>query len=157
MSDSSAHSHHNNLNRTALSATIHCMTGCSIGEVSGMIIGSLLLLSNWATVFISVVLAFIFGYSLTMIPLLKAGLPLTKAMSLAFASDTASITIMEIVDNLLMLVIPGAMAAGLASGLFWGSLLVAILIAGVVAFPVVRWLIARGKGHAVVHQYHQHS
>lgn len=142
------------LNRTALSATIHCLTGCSIGEVLGMGIGTGLGWSNWPTVALSVALAFFFGYLLTMVPLLRAGLAFRRALGLALAADTASITIMEIVDNLVMLAIPGAMGAGLANPLFWGSLAVALLLAGLAAFPVVRWLIARGRGHALVHAQH---
>ena len=142
------------LNSLALSATIHCLTGCGIGEVAGMAIGTALNWSNLATIVLAVILAFIFGYSLTMRPLLASGMPLRQAAKLALAADTASITIMEIVDNLIMLAIPGAMSAGLSSPLFWGSLAFALAIAGIAAFPVNRWLIARGRGHAVVHQYH---
>jgi hypothetical protein len=144
------------LNRTAFSATLHCLTGCAIGEVAGMVIGTALGLSNFETIALAVTLAFVSGYALTMLPLLRAGLPVAAALKLAFLADTASITIMEIVDNLIMLAIPGAMDAPLSSPLFWGSLAVALAIAGVAAFPVVRWLIARGKGHAVVHAYHGH-
>jgi hypothetical protein len=144
------------LNRTAFSATLHCLTGCAIGEVAGMVIGTALGMSNLETIALAVTLAFISGYALTMLPLLRAGLPLAGAMKLAFLADTASITIMEIVDNLVMLVIPGAMDAPLASGLFWGSLAFSLAVAGAAAFPVVRWLIARGKGHAVVHAHHAH-
>lgn len=159
MNDSHHHDHHHehvhaSLNRTALSATAHCLTGCSIGEVLGMIIGTALALGPGATIVIAVVLAFAFGYSLTMLPILRSGVAPRHAVKLALLSDTASIAIMEIVDNLIMVVIPGAMTAGLASGLFWGSLIVALLVAGAAAFPVNRWLIARGKGHAVVHAYH---
>lgn len=142
------------LNKTAFSATVHCLTGCAIGEILGMVIGSILLLSNLHTIILSILLAFIFGYSLTMLPLLRAGIDLRVALGLAFASDTASITIMEIVDNTIMLFIPGAMSAGLTTSLFWLSLIFSLLIAGLAAFPVVRWLISRGQGHAVVHQYH---
>jgi len=142
------------LNRVAISATIHCLTGCAIGEVLGMVIGTALGWSNLRTIAIAVVLAFIFGYALTMLPLLRAGLAFAGAARLALAADTASIFIMEIVDNAIMLAIPGAMHAGLRSPLFWGSLAVALLIAGVVAFPVNRWLISRGRGHAVVHEHH---
>jgi hypothetical protein len=142
------------LNRLALSATVHCLTGCSIGEVLGMVIGTALSLGNGSTIALAVVLAFLFGYLLTMLPLLRAGVVLRTALGLAFASDTVSITIMEIVDNAVMLVIPGAMDAGLGEFRFWGSLALSLLIAGLAAFPVVRWLIARGRGHAVVHQYH---
>ena len=142
------------LNRSALSATAHCLTGCAIGEVLGMTLGTALRLGNWTTVVVSIGLAFVFGYSLTMVPLLGAGLTLKVAAALAFASDTASIVLMEIVDNLVMLYVPGAMEAGLSTLLFWGSLAASLVIAGVVAFPLNRWLIARGKGHAVLHAHH---
>ena len=145
---------HGSLNRVALSATLHCLTGCAIGEVLGMIIGTALGWGDWATIVLAVVLAFLFGYSLTMLPLLRSGIALGAAVPVALASDTVSIAIMEIVDNAIILLIPGAMEAGLADGLFWGSLAVALLIAGVAAYPVNRWLIARGRGHAVVHAYH---
>ena len=146
--------HHASLNRLALSATVHCLTGCSIGEVAGMVIGTALGLGNWSTIALSVVLAFVFGYLLTMLPLLRSGVVLRTAIRLAFASDTVSIIVMEIVDNAVVLAIPGSMDAGLGSPLFWGSLALSLLIAGAAAYPVVRWLIARNRGHAVVHQYH---
>ena len=142
------------LNRTALSATLHCLTGCSIGEVLGMVIGSALGWGNFATIVLAIVLAFFFGYGLTMVRLLRSGMALGAVLPLAFASDTLSITVMEIVDNLIIVVIPGAMDAGLGSLLFWGSLAIALAIAFVAAFPVNRYLISRGKGHAVVHQHH---
>src|SRR5688500_19738611 len=142
------------LNRLAFSATAHCLTGCAIGEVLGMVIGTALGWGTVATITLAVVLAFFFGYLLTMIPLLRSGLALSAVLPLAFASDTLSITVMEIVDNLIILVIPGAMEAGLGSLLFWGSLAFALAVAFVAAFPVNRWLIARGKGHAVVHEDH---
>jgi hypothetical protein len=142
------------LNRTAFSATLHCLTGCAIGEVLGMVIGTALGWGNVATIALAVVLAFFFGYSLTMIPLLRSGLALATTLPLAFASDTLSITVMEIVDNAIMLVVPGAMEAGPGSFLFWGSLAFALAVAFVAAFPVNRYLIARGRGHAVVHEYH---
>jgi hypothetical protein len=142
------------LNRLAFSATAHCLTGCAIGEVLGLAIGTVLGWGNVATIVLAIVLAFFFGYSLTMLPLLRSGLSLATVLPLAFASDTLSITIMEIVDNLIIVVIPGAMDAGLTSPLFWGSLAFALAVAFVAAFPVNRWLIARGKGHAVVHEYH---
>lgn len=142
------------LNRTAFSATLHCLTGCAIGEVLGMVIGTALGWGNFATIALAVVLAFFFGYSLTMIPLLRSGLALATTLPLAFASDTLSITVMEIVDNAVMLVVPGAMEAGLGSFLFWGSLAFALAVAFVAAYPVNRYLIARGRGHAVVHEYH---
>jgi hypothetical protein len=142
------------LNRLAFSATAHCLTGCAIGEVLGLVIGTILGWSTVATIALAVVLAFFFGYSLTMLPLLRGGLPLATVLPIAFAADTLSITVMEIVDNLIILVIPGAMEAGLGSLLFWGSLAFALAVAFVAAFPVNRWLIARGKGHAVVHEHH---
>jgi hypothetical protein len=142
------------LNRLAFSATAHCLTGCAIGEVLGLVIGTILGWGTLATIALAVVLAFFFGYSLTMLPLLRSGLALATVLPIAFAADTLSITIMEIVDNLIILIIPGAMEAGLTSLLFWGSLAFALAVAFVAAFPVNRWLIARGKGHAVVHDYH---
>jgi hypothetical protein len=148
------HATHESSNRLAFSATVHCLTGCAIGEVLGMVIGTALGLGNGPTIALSIVLAFVFGYLLTMLPLLRAGVALRTALGLAFASDTASIAIMEIVDNGIMLVIPGAMDAGLNTFIFWGSLAGSLLIAGMAAFPVVRWLIARGQGHAVVHKFH---
>ena len=142
------------LNRVAFSATAHCLTGCAIGEVLGMIIGTALGWGDLQTIALAVALAFLFGYSLTMVPLLRGGLALGAAIPVALAADTISITIMEIVDNAIMLLIPGAMEAGLTNVLFWGSLAFALLVAGAAAFPVNRWLIRRGRGHAVVHAYH---
>lgn len=142
------------LNRLALSATVHCLTGCAIGEVLGMVIGTALGWGNVATIALAVVLAFLFGYLLTMLPLLRAGLPMKQAARTALAADSISIAIMEVVDNGVMLVIPGAMAAPLDAPLFWGSLALALCLAGVAAYPVNRWLIARGRGHAIVHQHH---
>jgi hypothetical protein len=142
------------LTRLAVSATLHCLTGCAIGEVLGMVIGTALGWSDTATIVLAIVLAFVFGYSLTIAPVLRSGLPLGAAIGVAFAADTLSITVMEIVDNAIVLLIPGAMEAGLTSWLFWGSLAVALAIAFVVTVPVNRLLISRGKGHAVVHQYH---
>lgn len=150
-----AHTKGTSLNRLAFSATAHCLSGCAVGEVLGLAIGTALGWATAPTIILAVVLAFFFGYAFTMIPLLKAGLAFGAVVKLALAADTISITIMEIVDNGIMLVIPGAMDAGLTSGLFWGALAVALLIAGAVAFPVNRWLISRGKGHAVVHEHHQ--
>ena len=144
------------LNRLSLSATLHCLTGCAIGEVLGLVIGTALGWGNVATIALAVALAFFFGYSLTMLPLLRSGLALGAAIPLALAADTLSITVMEIVDNAVMLVVPGAMEAGLASPLFWGSLAFALAVAFVAAFPVNRYLIARGRGHAVVHKHHGH-
>jgi hypothetical protein len=153
-----AHSHagddERRLRRLAASATTHCLTGCAIGEVLGMVIGTALGWGNATTIALAVVLAFLFGYWLTMLPLMRAGLALRRVLGLALAADTASITIMEIVDNAIMLIIPGAMEAGLDTPLFWGALALALAIAGVAAFPVNRYLIQRGRGHAVVHAHH---
>jgi hypothetical protein len=150
-----AHAHGVSLNRLAFTATTHCLTGCAIGEVLGMVIGTALGWSNAATIAIAVGLAFVFGYALTMLPLLRSGLAFGAVLKLALAADTVSITIMEIVDNLVMVAIPGAMHAGVGDALFWASLIAALAIAGAAAFPVNRWLIARGRGHAVVHSHHQ--
>jgi len=139
------------LDAIALSATLHCLTGCAIGEVLGLIIGTALGWSDWQTIALAVVLAFFFGYALTSLPLLRSGLTLAAVIPIALASDTFSIAIMEIVDNAIVLAVPGAMDAGLTSLLFWGSLSVALVVAGLAAFPANRWLIARGRGHAVVH------
>ncbi len=153
------HAHHQgqaggSLNRIAWSATLHCLTGCAIGEVLGMVIGTGLGWGNVQTIVLSVVLAFAFGYSLTMRPLLRSGMALAKAARLALAADTASIAVMEVVDNAVMVVVPGAMSASLASVLFWSSLAASLALAALAAFPVNRWLIARGRGHAVVHANH---
>jgi hypothetical protein len=142
------------LNRLTFSATGHRLTGCAIGEVLGLIIANALGWGSLASIALAVVLAFFFGYSLTMVPLLRSDIALASAISLAFASDTLSIAVMEVVDNLIMLVIPGAMEAGPLDLLFWGSLVVALAVAFVAAFPVNRYLIARGKEHAVGHEYH---
>jgi len=152
--DHSAHG--GSLNRVAFSATAHCLTGCAIGEVLGVIIGTALGWGNFETIVLAIALAFLFGYSLTMLPLLRAGLALAAAIPLALASDTLSIAVMELVDNAILLVVPGAMEAGLDTLLFWASLAFALLIAGMAAYPVNRYLIARGKGHAVVHAHHGH-
>jgi hypothetical protein len=132
----------------AVSATNHCLTGCAIGEILGIVIGTAAGWSNAATISLAVILAFIFGYSMTLIPLLRSGRTFLAAASIAFASDTASITVMEIVDNAVLVLIPGAMDAGLTSLLFWGSLTIALAIAWFAAYPVNRWLITRGQGHA---------
>jgi len=142
------------LNRVAFSSTVHCLTGCAIGEVLGMIIGTTLGWGDFQTIALAVVLAFFFGYSLTMLPLLRSGLTLASAIPIALAADTISITIMEIVDNAIMLLIPGAMEAGIDNFRFWGSLAIALLIAGATAYPVNRWLIRRRRGHALVHESH---
>jgi Domain of unknown function (DUF4396) len=147
-----AHRHRDGtLDSVALSATLHCLTGCAIGEVLGMVLGTALGLANWPTVALSVVLAFAFGYGLTSLPLLRAGLALGAVVPIALASDTLSIATMEVVDNAIVLAIPGAIDAGLGALLFWGSLSAALVIAGAVAYPVNRWLLVRGKGHAAVH------
>lgn len=145
---------HPSLNRLALQATTHCLTGCAIGEVTGMVIATALGWGDFASIALAVVLAFFFGYALTMRPLLASGLGIGRASRLALAADTVSIAVMEITDNAILLLIPSAMAAQLDEPLFWGSLAVALAIAGVVAFPVNRWMIGRGQGHAVVHGAH---
>jgi len=142
------------LTRSAIQATLHCLTGCAIGEVLGMVIGTALGWHNAATVVLSIALAFLFGYSLTITPVLRSGLAFKAALGVALAADTLSITVMEIVDNALMLVIPGAMDAGLTSWLFWGALAFSLAVAFVLTVPVNRVLIRRGRGHAVMHQYH---
>jgi hypothetical protein len=151
------HTAGSSMRQLAFSATLHCLTGCAIGEVLGMVIGTGLGWDDVPTILLSVVLAFVFGYSLTLRPLLASGLAFAAAARLALAADTLSITVMEIVDNAIMLVIPGAMESGPRSVLFWGSLAVALGIAFVAAFPVNYWLIRRGRGHAVVHQHHGHD
>ncbi|MEA2129623.1 MAG: hypothetical protein QOJ85_2514 [Solirubrobacteraceae bacterium] len=140
------------LTQVALSATLHCLTGCAIGEVLGMLIGTAAGFSNLGTIVLSVLLAFVFGYGLTSLPLLRAGLALSAVIPIALASDTLSIATMEIVDNAIIVAVPGAMDAGLGQLLFWGSLSFSLAVAGAFALPVNRWLIARGKGHAVVHE-----
>jgi hypothetical protein len=176
MSDHSAHQHHDHslhdhaahepegaaparpsgheLTRTAIAATLHCLTGCAIGEVLGMVIGTALGFTNTATIVLAIALAFFFGYALTIRPVLRAKVPFGAAVRVALAADTVSITVMEIVDNAIIVAIPGAMDAGLVSPLFWGSLALALAIAFVVTVPVNRWLISRGMGHAAVHAYH---
>jgi hypothetical protein len=141
---------------TAVSATLHCLTGCAIGEVLGMVIGTAIGLPNWGTVVLSVALAFVFGYALTLRGVLKTGLGFGAALKIALAADTVSIAVMEVVDNAIMVVVPGAMDAGLASLLFWGALAFSLAVAFVLTVPVNRWLISRGKGHAVVHHAHHH-
>jgi hypothetical protein len=140
------------LTRVAIDATLHCLTGCALGEVLGMLIGTALGLGTLATVVLSVVLAFVFGYSLTSLPLLRAGMALAAVAPIAFASDTLSIATMELVDNAIVVAVPGAMDAGLGALLFWGSLAFSLAVAGALTVPVNRWLIARGKGHARVHE-----
>jgi hypothetical protein len=142
--------------RNAVQATLHCLTGCAIGEILGMILATALGWGSVSSVALSVALAFLFGYSLTIRPVLRAGLGVRRAAGVAFASDTVSIATMEIVDNAFILIVPGAIAAGLGEGLFWWSLLLSLVIAFVLTVPVNRWLIARGRGHAVVHELHAH-
>jgi hypothetical protein len=139
-----------------MQATVHCLTGCAIGEVLGMVIGTALGWENLPTIVLAVILAFFFGYALTIRPLLASGMRLRQAGRLAFASDTVSITVMEITDNSILLLIPTAMDAHLVDPLFWGSLAFSLAVAGVVAFPVNRWMIGRGQGHAVVHGHMGH-
>jgi hypothetical protein len=148
--------HHDetSLNRLAAGATTHCLTGCAIGEVLGLAIGTALDWGNAATIALAIVLAYVFGYALTLRSVIKAGLPFRAALGIAFVADTVSITVMEIVDNLVILAVPGAMEAGLGDALFWGALALGLGIAWVAAFPVNRALIARGRGHAVVHAHH---
>jgi hypothetical protein len=150
------HSEHDTTGTTrlALQATVHCLTGCGIGEVLGLAGGTALGLGNVATLVLGIVLAYAFGYGLTLVPLVRAGMPLLRASGITLAAETLSITTMEIVDNAVVVAIPGAMDAGLADVLFWGSLAVSLALAFVVAFPVNRWLIGRGLGHAVVHGMH---
>ena len=154
-----AHEHHGHdaTFGVAVSATLHCLTGCAIGEIAGMAIGTAVGLSNFPTIALSVALAFLFGYSLTSLPLLRAGLALATVVPIALASDTLSIATMEVVDNLIILVVPGAIDAGLGELLFWGSLAFSLAVAFVAAVPVNRWLIARGRGHAVVHETGVHG
>jgi hypothetical protein len=143
------------MNRLALSATTHCLTGCAIGEILGLAIGTAVGVSNGRTIVLAIVLAFLFGYTLTSVPLLRAGMSLTAVIPVALAADTISITIMEIVDNAVMLIIPGALNAGLADPLFWAALAISLSVAGTAAFPPNKWLLRRGKGHALVHAHHQ--
>jgi hypothetical protein len=142
----------NALTGLAISATLHCLTGCAIGEVTGVALGTALGFSNLGTIALAIALAFLFGYGLTSLPLLRAGLALGAVIPIALAADTLSIATMEVVDNAILLIVPGAMDAGLGSLLFWGSLAFALAIAFVVTVPVNRWLIARGKGHTAVHE-----
>lgn len=151
-----AHDHHDmgSVNSMAVSATLHCLTGCAIGEIAGLIIGTAAGLSNGVTIAISIALAFFFGYSLSTLPLLKAGLALGTALSVVLAADTLSIATMEIFDNLVMAMIPGAMDAGLVNVVFWVGMMAALTAAFFAAYPVNRYLLQRGKGHALTHEYH---
>jgi hypothetical protein len=166
-SDGNIHTDHRDLHSTlrghgfssvrwsvAVQATLHCLTGCAIGEVLGMVIGTVAELHNAATVVLSIVLAFVFGYGLTMRGVLRAGVGLRQALTVALAADTVSIAVMEILDNAVVVAVPGAMVAGLTSALFWGSLAFSLVVAFLLTTPVNRWMISRGMGHAVVHAYH---
>jgi hypothetical protein len=158
-----AHDHHqmptsgSALTGVAISATLHCLTGCAIGEILGMFIGTAAGLSNTTTVILSIALAFLFGYGLTSLPLLRAGFALAAVIPIALASDTLSIATMELVDNAIIVAVPGAINAGLGQSLFWGSLAFSLAVAAAFAVPVNRWLLARGKGHAVVHETGVHG
>lgn len=148
------HGHGGGLNSMAASATLHCLTGCAIGEIIGLMIGTAAGLSNGVTIAISIGLAFVFGYTLSTLPLLKAGLGAGAALSVVLAADTLSIATMEVVDNLVMAIIPGAMDAGLVNALFWVGMMIALMVAFFAAYPVNRHLLQRGKGHALTHEYH---
>jgi len=139
---------------TAVQATLHCLTGCAIGEVLGMVIGTALGLHDAGTIALAIALAFVFGYALTMRGVLRAGVPFRSALRIALAADTVSITVMEVVDNTVIVSVPGAMDAGVASAVFWLALAGSLAVAFVVTLPVNRWMIGRGKGHAVVHAHH---
>ena len=144
------------LTRSAVRATVHCLTGCAIGEILGMVLSTAFGLGNALSVVISIILAFVFGYGLTLSPVVRAGVPVRRALGLAFASDTVSIATMEVVDNGFIILVPGALAAGLTDTLFWWSLILSLVIAFVLTVPVNRFLIARGRGHAVMHEFHTH-
>jgi hypothetical protein len=148
------HGQQESLNRIAFVATLHCLSGCAIGEVAGLVIGTALGWGNAATIALAVTLAFVSGFALTAIPFLRRGYAWRAALRIALAADAASITIMEFVDNAIMLAIPGAMDAPVTSLFFWASMALALVVAGLAAYPVNRWLIARGRGHAVVHAMH---
>jgi hypothetical protein len=154
-SEHESHEHHaGNLNTMALSATLHCLTGCAIGEIAGLMLGTALGLGNLATIALAVGLAFLFGYTLSTLPLLRAGVAVSTALSVVLAADTLSILTMEVVDNAVMALIPGAMNAGLVNVVFWVSMMIALGVAFVAAYPVNRYLLGKGKGHALTHQYH---
>lgn len=149
--------HPANINTLAISATLHCLTGCAIGEILGLVIGTIIGLSTGANIALAITLAFIFGYSLSLIPLVKSGLPFRKALTVILAADTLSILTMEIVDNAVMVAIPGAMDAGVINPIFWLTMILALTTAFFAALPVNRYLLLRGRGHALVHQYHDHN
>ena len=153
--DSQHDMHHDmSTNAMALSATLHCLTGCAIGEILGLMIGTALGLGTWTTIAIAVSLAFLFGYALSTLPLLRAGLGVGTALGIVLAADTLSIATMELVDNSVMALVPGAMEAGLVNPVFWLSMMLALTVAFFAAWPVNRYLLARGKGHALTHEYH---
>jgi hypothetical protein len=142
------------LNQMAAGATLHCITGCAIGEIVGLIVGTIAGLDNFQTIILATGLAFLFGYSLSTLPLVKGGMTLKAALSIVLLADTLSIATMEVVDNLVMAVIPGAMNAGLVNPIFWMSMMISLTVAFFAAFPVNRFLLSRGKGHALIHQHH---
>jgi hypothetical protein len=159
--DHDPHAHHSPdhadphaTNAMAVSATLHCLTGCAIGEILGLVIGTALGLGNLAVIVIAIGLAFVFGYTLSTLPLLRAGLGVGGALGVVLAADTLSIATMEVVDNLVVTAVPGAMDAGLVNPVFWLSMALALAAAFFAAWPVNRWLLARGKGHALTHGYH---
>lgn len=141
----------------AVSATLHCLTGCAVGEIVGMVVGAAAGLTNAVTIVLSVALAFVFGFGLSSLPLLRAGLGVGAALGTVFWADTVSIATMEVTDNVVMAVIPGAMNAGLVNVVFWVGMPISLVAAFAAAFPVNRWLLARGKGHALTHEYHAQS
>ena len=138
----------------AASATLHCLTGCAIGEILGLVIGTAVGLTVGWTIVLAVALAFLFGYTLSTLPLLRAGLAVGAALTVVLAADTLSIAVMEVVDNAVMAAVPGAMQAGLDAPLFWASMILALSVAFVAAYPVNLWLLERGRGHALTHGYH---
>ncbi|MEU1818900.1 DUF4396 domain-containing protein [Streptomyces roseifaciens] len=139
---------------TAAKATLHCLTGCALGEILGMVIGTALLWDNAPTMVLAIILAFLFGYSFTLFAVRRAGLGFKPAIKVALAADTVSIAVMELVDNGIIALVPGAMDAHLTDGLFWSALLGGFVVAFLITTPVNKWMIGRGKGHAVVHAYH---
>lgn len=149
--------HHTTTHQAAVSSTLHCLMGCSIGEISGLIIGTMLGLASLPTIALSITLAFIFGYALSLLPIVKHGVPFKKALSLVLAADTVSIATMEIVDNAVMYLIPGAMDAGLVNPVFWISMPIALTVAFFAAYPVNMYFLRKGKGHALVHEYMEHE
>jgi hypothetical protein len=151
------HHKHQSTTRMAISATLHCLSGCAIGEVLGLVIGTAFGWNSLSTTVLAVILAFVFGFSLSALPLIRGGLSFREALSVVAAADTLSVTTMEIVDNAVMLLIPGALHAGLADPLFWISMALSLVAAFFAAFPVNRYLLTRGKGHALLMQHHDHS